>query len=169
MAGSTLAVEPLTADAFAPFGTVLEPDPARGFAINQGMAWRYDSLAVPRCDPEGHIALSIFRAFAWPRPVRIDMLERHPLGTQAFMPLAPHPWLIVVAREASPGACRAFHARGDQGVQIAANVWHHPLLVLRPSQDFLVTDRRGPGANLEETTFANGGPTLDLGPPTADA
>jgi ureidoglycolate lyase len=84
------------------------------------------------------------------------MLERHPLGSQAFIPMERHPWLVVVAERPEPGACRAFLARGDQGVQIGRGVWHHPLLALQPVHDFLVVDRKGPGSNLEEQFFGPG-------------
>jgi len=81
------------------------------------------------------------------------MLERHPLGSQAFIPMERHAWLAVVADRPEPDACRAFLARGDQGLQIARGIWHHPLLVLQPMHDFLVADRSGSGNNLEEHHF----------------
>jgi len=149
-----LPIEPLTAEAFAPFGTVIEADYARSFLINGGRTRRYDALALADCGADGAVALSIFRGTPWPTPVRIAMLERHPLGSQAFVPMQPHPWLVVVAERPEPAACRSFLARGDQGVQIARGVWHHPLLALAPVHDFLVVDRKGPGQNLEEVHFA---------------
>jgi ureidoglycolate lyase len=149
----TLAIEPLTAGAFAPFGQVIEADHDRSFLINGGRTRRYDALAMAECDEAGEVALSIFRGTPWPTPFRIAMLERHPLGSQAFVPMERHPWLVVVAERPEPGACRAFLARGDQGVQIARGVWHHPLLALQPVHDFLVADRKGPGSNLEEQFF----------------
>ena len=81
------------------------------------------------------------------------MLERHPKGSQAFVPLGRRDWLAVVAERPEPEACRAFLCRGDQGLQYAANVWHHPLLVIGEAQDFLVVDRQGEGPNLEEVFF----------------
>jgi len=150
----TLAIEPLTAEAFAPFGAVIEADHARSFLINGGRTRRFDALALADC--EGDVALSIFRGTPWPTPIRIAMLERHPLGSQAFVPMERHPWLVVVAERPVPQACRAFLARGDQGIQIARGVWHHPLLALQPVHDFLVVDRKGPGHNLEEHHFAPG-------------
>jgi len=87
--------------------------------------------------------------------LQVLMLERHPLGSQAFMPLGGHPWLTVVALSPEPAACRLFACRGDQGLQIAKGVWHHPLLVLEGAQDFLVVDRDSDGDNLEEVFFEN--------------
>jgi len=151
-----LVPEPLTVAAFAPFGQVIEADQARSFVINQGRTKRYNALATAECGAGGEVILSIFRGTPWPRPIRIRMLERHPLGSQAFVPMERNPWLVVVAEWPEPDACRAFLARGDQGLQIGKGVWHHPLLVLAPTHDFLVVDRNGPGENLEEHHFDDG-------------
>jgi len=160
----TLPIEPLTAEAFAPFGQVIEADQARSFLINAGRTRRFDALAIADCGAGGAAALSIFRGTPWPVPVRIAMLERHPLGSQAFVPMQRHAWLVVVAERPAPQACRAFLARGDQGIQIARGVWHHPLLALQPVHDFLVVDRKGPadnsGDNLEEHHFPAGDEVL---------
>jgi len=147
-----LAPEPLTAETFVPFGTVIETAGAESFSINDATTTRFHALAEADPGPEGEAILSIFRATRWPQPVEVKMLERHPLGTQAFFPLSPEDWLVVVAAGERPGAddLRLFRARGDQGVQYARGVWHHPLLVLTEQQDFLVVDRQGPGENLEE-------------------
>jgi ureidoglycolate lyase len=125
---------------------------AESFPINDGTTTRFHALAEADTGPSGTAIISIFRATRWPQPVEIRMLERHPLGTQAFYPLAPDDWLVVVATGERPTAedLRLFRARGDQGVQYRRSVWHHPLLVLAERQDFLVIDRQGPGENLEE-------------------
>jgi ureidoglycolate lyase len=149
-----LVPRPLSAEAFAPYGQVIEADHAASHLINGGRTRRYHALAAADPGPEGEAILSIFRGTPWPAPLRIAMLERHPLGSQAFVPMERRPWLVVVAERPEPAACRCFLARGDQGVQIARGVWHHPLLVLQPTQDFLVVDRSGPGNNLEEIFFA---------------
>lgn len=152
-----LASKPLTAESFAPFGTVIETAGAESFPINDATTTRFHALATADPGPEGEAILSIFRATRWPQPVVIGMLERHPLGSQAFFPLSPEDWLVVVAEGERPGAddLHLFRARGDQGVQYARNVWHHPLLVLTERQDFLVVDRRGPGENLEVIPLAH--------------
>ena len=84
------------------------------------------------------------------------MMERHPIGSQAFYPLQPHDYLIVVSDKMgspTPGDLHAFRATGIQGVNYRKNIWHHPLLVIVPNHDFLVIDRGGPGENLEEYFF----------------
>jgi ureidoglycolate lyase len=151
-----LPLEPLTTAAFAPFGTVIEADYARSRLINEGRCRRFHALATVDAGADGEAILSIFRATAWPRPIRIAILERHPLGSQAFIPMERHAWIAVVAERPEAPACRAFLVRGDQGLQIAKGVWHHPLLALAPVHDFLVVDRAGPGDNLEERHFRAG-------------
>ena len=150
-----LAPEPLTPQAFAPFGTVLQRADVEAYPINQGTTTRYNALSRVDPGPGGEVIVSIFAGTRRPSPIAIRMLERHPLGDQLFWPLSQSDWLIVVAPGAAPtaGDCRCFRARGDQGVRYAANVWHHPLLTLEPAQDFLVLDRRGPGENLQEIFF----------------
>jgi len=150
-----LEPEPLTAESFAPFGEVIAPDQGDSFPINGGRTRRVHALATPEAEG-GPLVVSIFRGTRWPEPLRIRMLERHPHGTQALIPMERYPWLVVAAEEPRPEACRAFLARGDQGVQFAAGVWHHPLLCLFPLQDFLVVDRDQPGGDLEEVQFEPG-------------
>jgi len=146
----------LTAEAFAPFGRVIEADRAESYLINEGTTRRFHALAKADEGAGGEAILSIFRAAGRQRPIAIRMLERHPLSAQAFVPMERHPWLVVVADRPAPDACRVFLARGDQGVQYAAGTWHHPLLALQPVQDFLVVDRSGPGDNCEEIWFPEG-------------
>lgn len=151
----TLVLEPLTKAAFAPFGEVIETAGAETRPINQGFALRRHALAHVAVG-DGAAIVSIFEATRRPFPVAIDMLERHPLGSQAFFPLSPEAWLVVVAEGADtpePATLRGFRARGDQGVNYAAGVWHFPVLTLAPAQSFLVVDREGPGDNLEERWF----------------
>lgn len=162
-----LSVEPLTAEAFAPFGDVIEAsESARSFPINRGFAQRYHDLAhIDVASESGHPLVSIFRATPRSLPLKLELLERHPLGTQAFMPLSQHSYLVVVAAPATPAspdlsALRCFHARCDQGVNYARGTWHHPLLALVGRSDFLVIDRGGHAAKgncdeflLEEQGF----------------
>ncbi len=162
-----LAVEPLTKAAFAPFGEVLERDGAELRVINGGTTDRLHALArVDAADEGGWPVVSIFRGRRRPFPLRVAMMERHPLGSQAFVPLRPLPWLVVVAQGASggPRGFRAFSARGDQGVSYRRGTWHHPLLILHPEQDFLVVDRDGPGGNLEEVALGDAAFDIDASP-----
>ena len=152
-----LKAEPLTRAAFAPFGEVLETPGAELRIINEGTTERYHALAHADADAAGGKAIvSLFRASCRPLPVIIRMLERHPLGSQAFFPLSDPDWLVVVGEgQARPerNSIRCFRATGKQGVNYARNTWHHPVLILATKQDFLVVDREGPGVNLEECWF----------------
>ena len=151
----SLEVEPLTKAAFAPWGEVIERDGAELRSINEGTTDRLHALAgVDVVAGGGRPIVSIFAGRRRPFPLSIAMLERHPLGSQSFVPLQAADWLVVVGDvDAADPRLRCFRARGDQGVNYAAGAWHHPLLILVPQQDFLVVDRDGPGDNCEEFAF----------------
>lgn len=150
--------EPLTAEAFAPFGDVIDVASAQQkIEINQGFTTRYHDLAKIDTDDEGgKTCVSVFRSTPMD-PIVIRMMERHPLGSQAFIPLERRSYIVVVA---PPGdfeahAIRVFRAEGDQGVNYAKGVWHHFLLALEAPSDFLVIDRAGPGDNLDEVMLGD--------------
>lgn len=149
-----LLPEPLTAAAFAPFGELIAVDAAkRHFSINGGNTERYHDLAELVPGPDGKLIVSIFRGLPRQLPFAIEMMERHPLGSQAFVPLTAQPYLVVVARPGpapGPDDLRAFLARPGEGVNYAPGTWHHPLLALNEICDFLVVDRSGPGNNCDE-------------------
>ena len=148
-----LAPEPLTRAAFRPFGEVIEMEGAPQFTINQGFTERFNDLCF--VDVEGGATnVSLFLGQPRPAPIAIRLMERHPLGSQAFLPLQDRPWLVLVAGDVADAASyRAFTASGLQGVNYARNTWHHPLLVMDGDSRFLVIDRKGPGNNLEEVWF----------------
>jgi ureidoglycolate lyase len=151
----TLPFEPLTAAAFRAFGDVIDVTSAsRHFTINEGYAERYDDLARIDVDREGgRPKLSIFRAVPRQMPFALSVIERHPLGSQAFMPLSSRPYLVVVCEGGDApelGTLRCFTAQAGQGVNYAWSTWHHPLLALEAPCDFLVLDRAGEGENCDE-------------------
>ncbi|WP_062218479.1 ureidoglycolate lyase [Aureimonas sp. D3] len=149
-----LTPRPLDADSFRPFGEVIEPDNATEIRlINNGTTTRFHDIApVDVASGGGHALISIFRGKPFALPLEIAMLERHPLGSQAFMPLDARPYLVVVAPDegGQPGEPVAFLASGKQGVSYAKGTWHHPLISLEDMSDFLVVDRGGTGSNLVE-------------------
>ncbi|MFY0664489.1 MAG: ureidoglycolate lyase [Natronospirillum sp.] len=149
--------EPLTQGAFAPFGDVIETAERDVFMINQGNTRRYHKLAEVQTGPaDGRAIISIFQAWAHSFPLRIRMLERHPHGSQAFIPMRGQPYLIVVAPagdEPDVRALRAFIAHGNQGINYHPGTWHHPVLALAHQDDFLVVDRAGDIANCDEHYF----------------
>jgi ureidoglycolate lyase len=153
----TLQMERLTREAFAPFGDVIELDGARHFPINGGTTERYHDLAqVDVIGQGGRPLINLFRAQPRALPVEINMMERHPLGSQAFLPLSDVSYLIVVAPagDFDPAHMRAFWTDGWQGVNYAKGVWHHPLLALERVSDFVVVDRGGEQPNCDEIALA---------------
>ena len=147
----SLIAEPLTAAAFAPFGEVLEIAGPPDKIINQGKCGRYHDLAAMDFG-DGRAGISLFQAELRGLPYLLDLLERHPLGSQAFIPMSQSRFLITVAEDAGgvPGAPRAFIARAGQGVNLRRNVWHGVLCPLDGSGLYAVIDRIGEGNNLEE-------------------
>lgn len=152
-----LTPAPLTTEAFKPFGEVIEAGGDAYIEINEGMARRYHDLAdVDVAAEGGRPLISIFRARPWFRPIRLRVMERHPLGAQAFVPMHGDPFLVVVAPAGpapAPADLRAFVTNGRQGVNYTRGVWHHPLLALDRIGDFLVVDRGGEGHNLDEIDY----------------
>jgi ureidoglycolate lyase len=150
-----LRPEMLTREAFRPFGDVIEMEGSAHYTINQGFTERFNDLAFVDVASEGGTTnVSLFLAEPRLAPVAIRLMERHPLGSQLFVPLQDRPWLVLVAADARDFASyRAFSATGRQGVNYARNVWHHPLLVLDAGSRFVIVDRKGPGNNLEELWF----------------
>jgi ureidoglycolate lyase len=149
----------LTAEAFAPFGDVIESTAASARSINDNTCVRYDDLArVDVSQAGGRPLISIFEAAPRSLPLPIRMLERHPLSSQAFFPVEARSFLVVVAEEGPlPVADRvkAYLASGTQGVNYRRNTWHHPLIALDRTSRFLVVDRGGSGPNCEEINITD--------------
>jgi ureidoglycolate lyase len=159
-ATTILRPRPLTPAEFAPFGDVIATGDAFQL-INDGTTRQFEDLA--RIDVEcdgGRARVSIYRVVPYALPLTITMLERHPLGSQLFMPLHGEPFLIVVARagdRVEPANVQAFLGNGRQGVNYHRGTWHHPVIALRDPSEFLVLDRTGPGGNCDEVHFADKG------------
>ena len=146
-----IRTEPLTAEAFAPFGDVIEVAGAPDRLINAGLCGRHHDLA--RLDfSDGRAGVSLFDAEPRALPYTLDLLERHPDGSQCFVPMHREAWLVTVAPDAGgrPGAPRAFLAASGQAVNLHRGTWHGVLTPLAAPGLFAVIDRIGAGANLEE-------------------
>jgi ureidoglycolate lyase len=152
-----ITATPLTRAAFAAFGDVIDAAGARThYAINGGKAERYHALAMAEATgPDAHVLISIVRGMPYDFPLEFKMVERHPFGSQAFVPLSPRPFLVVVCPDQGgvPGEPHAFVTHAGQGVNYRRNVWHGVLTPIGQDQEFLVVDRGGEGANLEEHFF----------------
>jgi ureidoglycolate lyase len=151
-----VTARPLTRTAFAEFGDVIDTGTDNHHPINGGKAERYHALATAEAaGPNARVLISIVKGSPYEFPLRLAMVERHPLGSQAFVPLSPRPFLVVVCRDEDgrPGEPQAFLTRPGQGVNYPRNRWHGVLTPIEEPQDFLVVDRGGDGANLEEHFF----------------
>ena len=141
----SLVPVPLTPERFAPYGDVIEASHDRGAAMNDARFERFDDLC--NVDVDGDVAVSVTRCRTpTSLPLRVDMVERHPLGSQAFVPLAPCRMLVVVAppgESVNAADLRAFVSNGRQGINYHRGTWHMPLVAFDAGQQFLIVDRRG--------------------------
>ena len=149
---TAIKAEPLTADAFAPFGDVLEATGKPDKIINNGFCGRYHDRARLDFGPDGRAGISVFKAEPRALPYTLDLLERHPDGAQAFIPMSLDAYLAIVAEDANgtPANIRAFIAGPGQGINYHRNTWHGVLTPLSAPGLFAVVDRIGETPNLEE-------------------
>lgn len=151
-----IVARPLTAEAFVPYGDVIEKDGADHFPINNGRCMRYHDLAkIETSGPGARPIVSIASSEPYELPLSLAMVERHPFGSQAFIPLTDRPYLVVVCPDENgvPGCPEAFLAANGQGVNYRQNTWHGVLTPLDLQSDFIIVDRAGEGENLEEFFF----------------
>lgn len=148
---------PLTRQTFLPFGDLISADTCQDIrSINAGHTVRFNNLAKLQLNAQGLLpCLSIFRSEAWQLPEMVRSMERHPLTSQAFMPLGNAPYLIVVAR---PGPLiedqiQAFIGQSGQGVNYHPGTWHHYNVSLEGAADFLVVDADGDTPNCDEVAL----------------
>lgn len=154
----TIKLEPLTAEAFKAFGDVVEIEGAEHFPINQGTVERHNDLAtVDIGGEEGRTLVSIVTCNEQSSlPYTLPLIERHPLGSQSFIPMSNVPIVVAVAEPSEspqPEQIRAFISNGFQGVNYHRNVWHMPMLFLDKDQRMIVVDRGGKGNNCDELPF----------------
>ena len=147
-----ITVETLRTAAFAPFGEVLEAVGSPDRLINLGLCGRWHDRALLDFGPDGRAGISIFQAQIRQLPIMLEMLERHPDGSQAFIPMTNGTFLVIVAQDqdGAPAHIRAFQTAPGQAVNIRRNVWHGVLTPLTVPGLFAVVDRIGTTANLEE-------------------
>lgn len=149
-----IKVQPLTTAAFAPYGDILEAVGTADIMINQGKCGRYHDLA--KLDfADGRAGISIFKSETYMLPFKLELVERHPDGSQAFIPMSHRPFLVIVAEDHNntPINPQAFMATEGQGINLHRGVWHGVLCPLYDPGLFAVVDRIGNGSNLEEHYF----------------
>ena len=157
----TLKIEPLEHMAFEAFGDVIELPHDGGRIINDGTAIRHDRIAMLELTADGgQPVLDIFHVKPVSLPFECQMLERHPISSQAFVPIGECRFLVVVApaEDDSPDAnvSRAFITNGRQGVNYHPGVWHHPILALGEETDFVMIGRAEDGYDCDVVSFARG-------------
>lgn len=150
---TTLRAEPLTAEGFAPFGEVIETAGRQAEQINQGTTEKFADLLTLVAGQGGRPAVHLYRTQPARHPIEVRLLERHRLGSQAFIPLHNRPFPVVVAAPDAPrsaASVQVFLSNGRQGVNLRPGTWHHALLCLEQPSDFLVIDRDAPKPDCEE-------------------
>ena len=161
---SKISIEKLDSKIFARFGSVIQKNNASELrSINQGTTTRYHNISELSLESKnGHSGISIFSGAPRSFPIEIKIMEKHPIASQSFLPIQNYDWLIVVSEENNElpdlNTLRCFHVEGDTGITYNQNVWHHPLLV-KKKQDFWVIDRindkEDTSINLEEYHFTD--------------
>ncbi len=154
MSNILVSVE-LTADAFAPFGDVIEARGSPTSVINGGRCGRYHDLANLDFHESGRAGINIFQSQPIALPFQLRLVERHPLGSQAFVPISGGDYLIVVAEDEAgvPVRLKAFHGERNQGVNYRRGIWHGVLMPIEKAALFTVVDWIGDRQNLEEFHF----------------
>ena len=149
----TLVPKPLTSERFAPFGDVIESVVDRTAAMNAERFERFDDLCKLDMADDGRVAVSIARCrVATALPYCLDMVERHPLGSQAFVPLGPSRMIVVVAppeESVEASDLRAFVTNGRQGINYHRGTWHMPLIAFASGEEFLIIDRAADQPNCD--------------------
>jgi ureidoglycolate lyase len=159
----TLTAQPLTRSAFAPFGDVMECAGSAYKIINQGKCARFHDQAQLEFGADARAGISLFNAEPRNLPYTLELLERHPEGSQAFIPMHQNPWLVIVAEAGpTPGTVHAFIAAPGQCINFHQGTWHGVLTPLKAPGLFAVVDRIGNTANLEEHWLQE--PVLITGP-----
>jgi len=142
---------PITKENFSKFGNMITTEDIKPLEINNGYAKRFDNIAkIDTSSKNGETTISIFSALKRSFPMKIDMMEKHPLGSQAFIPMKETTFLTLVAPEGEiPDIekIESFIVPKGIGVNYKANVWHFPLISTE-DMNFLVVDRKGSGDNL---------------------
>ena len=161
---NNISIEQLDASVFSKFGKIVEKNNASELrSINQGTTTRYHNISELDLESkDGNSSIAIFSGLPRDLPIEIKIMEKHPVASQSFLPIQNYDWLIVVSEEKNElpdlNTLRCFHVNGETGITYNKNVWHHPLLV-KKKQDFWVIDRindeEDTSINLKEYYFTN--------------
>jgi ureidoglycolate lyase len=161
---NNISIEQLDINIFSKFGDIIQKKNALELrSINQGTTTRYHNISKLSLESKnGNSSISIFSGSPRDLPIEIKIMEKHPIASQSFLPIQDYDWLIVVCEEKNElpdlSTLRCFQVDGDTGITYNKNIWHHPLLV-KKKQDFWVVDRindqESSSINLKEHHFNN--------------
>lgn len=161
---NNISIEQLNINIFSKFGDIIQKKNALELrSINQGTTTRYHNISKLSLESKnGNSSISIFSGSPRDLPIEIKIMEKHPIASQSFLPIQDYDWLIVVCEEKNElpdlSTLRCFQVDGDTGITYNKNIWHHPLLV-KKKQDFWVIDRindqENSSINLQEYHFNN--------------
>ena len=143
--------KPINKSNFLKYGEVITTEQIKPIKINNGYAQRFDGIAnLDTKNQNGETTISIFSALKRTFPMKIDMMEKHPLGSQAFIPMKETTFLILVAPKGNKPAIekiKSFIVPPGIGINYKPGTWHFPLISTE-NMNFLVVDRKGSGENL---------------------
>jgi ureidoglycolate lyase len=150
-----ITIQPITAEAFAPYGDLMDCAGDPDMMINLGICGRHHDRAQMDFTT-GRAGLSLFNAQIRTLPYEFNLVERHPLGSQAFIPMSADGFLVIVAPDVdgTPGTPLAFETKPGQAINFHKGTWHGVLTPLSGSGQFAVIDRIGDGNNLTEFSLA---------------
>ena len=147
----TINPKPITKENFSKFGDMITKANIKPIEINDGYAKRFDGIAnLNTTKDNGETTICIFSALKRSFPMKIDMMEKHPLGSQAFIPMQETTFLVLVAPKGDKpnvDEIESFIVPPDIGVNYNPGIWHFPLISTK-DMNFLVVDRKGSGDNL---------------------
>ena len=147
----TINPKPITKENFSKFGDMITTHDIKPLEINNGYAKRFDGIAnLDTSKDNGETIISIFTALKRSFPMKIDMMEKHPLGSQAFVPMKETTFLVFVAPKGNKpdlNKIEAFIVPPGIGVNYNPGTWHFPLISTE-NMNFLIIDRKGSGDNL---------------------
>ena len=147
----TIIPKPISKENFSKFGDMITTDNIKPIEINNGYAKRFDGIAnLNTTKDNGETTISIFSALKRNFPMKIDMMEKHPLGSQAFIPMKETTFLAFVAPHGEKpelNKIESFIIPPGIGINYNPGTWHFPLISTE-DMNFLVVDRKGSGDNL---------------------
>ena len=148
----TVEPKPINKENFSKFGELVATEVLKSIDINNGYAKRFEeAVKLDTLQDRGETTISIFSALKRTFPMKIDMMEQHPLGSQAFIPMKETTFLVLVAPKSDKpdlNKIESFIIPPGVGINYKSGTWHFPLISTE-DMNFLVIDRKGSGNNLK--------------------